>query len=61
MTNLTEKELSAINDLLDGESELVKKFQMLSNSTNDPELKQTFSNISQKHQHHFNAVYSKLQ
>lgn len=61
MTNLTEKELSAINDLLDGESELVKKFQMLSNSTNDPELKQTFSNISQKHQQHFNAVYAKLQ
>jgi hypothetical protein len=61
MSNLTEKELMAMNDLLDGESELVKKFQMLSNSTNDPELKQTFTSISQKHQQHFNSVYAKLQ
>lgn len=61
MSNLTEKELSAMNDLLDGESQLVKKFQMLSNSTSDPELKQTFSSIAQKHQQHFNSVYAKLQ
>lgn len=61
MANLTEKELSSMNDLLNGEEQLVKKFQMLANSTNDPELKQTFSSISQKHQQHFNAIYAKLQ
>lgn len=61
MANLTEKELSSMNDLLNGEEQLVKKFQMLANSTNDTELKQTFSSISQKHQQHFNAIYAKLQ
>ncbi len=59
--NLTEKELSSINDLLNGEEQLVKKFQMLADSTNDQELKQTFTNISQKHQQHFNSIYAKLQ
>ncbi len=61
MSNLTAKELSSMNDLLDGEEHLVKKFQMLADSTNDPELKQTFSSISQKHQNHFNSIYAKLQ
>lgn len=61
MSNLTAKELSSMNDLLDGEEHLVKKFKMLADSTNDPELKQTFSSISQKHQNHFNAIYAKLQ
>lgn len=60
MANLTAKELSSMNDLLDGEEQLVKKFQMLANSTNDQELKQIFSSISQKHQQHFDAIYAKL-
>ena len=58
MANLTAKELSSMNDLLDGEEQLVKKFQMLANSTNDQELKQTFSSISQKHQQPFDAIYA---
>ncbi|WP_310602084.1 hypothetical protein [Anaerosporobacter sp.] len=61
MANLTEKELSSMNDLLNGEEQLVKKFQMLAESTTDQELKDTFSSISQKHQNHFNSIYSKLQ
>ena len=59
--NLTEKELSSINDTLNAEEQLVKKFKMLADSTNDQELKQTFTDISQKHQQHFNAIYAKLQ
>lgn len=60
MANLTEKELSGLHDLLSGEELLIKKFQMLSNHTDDPALKQQLSDISQKHQEHYNALFSKL-
>ena len=52
MTQLSEKELSAIKDLLSEEELLVKKFQMLA------EHAQT--QISNQHQGHFNELYTKL-
>ena len=60
MNTLSEKELSTINDLLAGEAQEVKKFQMLSDSSTDPELKQKFKNISNLHQQHFNSIYKFL-
>ena len=61
MAQLTSKELSAINELLAGEAHLVKKFQVLAESTTNPELKAQFTDISNKHQQHFNSVYEYLQ
>ncbi len=61
MAQLTAKELSAINELLTGEAHLVKKFQLLADSTTNPELKSKFSDISNKHQQHFNSIYEYLQ
>lgn len=61
MAQLTAKELSAINELLAGEAHLVKKFQVLAESTTNPELKAQFTDISNKHQQHFNSVYEYLQ
>lgn len=61
MTQLTAKELSAINDLLAGESHLVKKFQLLADSTDNVELKAQFTDISNKHQQHFNSIYQYVQ
>lgn len=61
MAQLTAKELSAINDLLAGESHLVKKFQLLADSTTNAELKAKFTDISNKHQQHFNTIYQHLQ
>ena len=60
MSNISEKELSALNDLLSEEELLVKKFKMLAEHTDDKEIKGKFEEISDKHQGHFNMLYSKL-
>lgn len=60
MSQLSEKELSALNDLLTEEDLLVKKFQMLASHTEDTEISAKFNEISQKHQGHFNALYAQL-
>ena len=60
MSNLSEKELSAINDSLSEEELLVKKFQMLAAQTEDTEAKAKFQEISNRHQSHFNQLYSLL-
>lgn len=60
MTQLTEKELSSIHSLLSEEELLIKKFKMLANQTSDEEIKSKFEEISNKHQGHFNALYSQL-
>ena len=60
MVQLTEKELSALHDLLSDEELLVKKFKMLASQTQDEEIKQKYERISQQHQGHFNAIYAHL-
>lgn len=60
MANLSEKELSAINELLNAEDLHVKKFQMLASQTNDEKMKSEFNRISNQHQGHFNQLYSLL-
>lgn len=57
MVQLSEKELSALNDLLTDEELLTKKFKMLAAQTDDMEIKQKFEKISEQHQGHFNALY----
>lgn len=61
MGQLTEKELSAVSDLLTDEELLVKKFKMLADQAQDTEIKQKYENISKQHQNHFNALYAHLQ
>ena len=60
MTQLSEKELSAIKDLLSEEELLVKKFQMLAEHAQTPELKEKMTQISNQHQGNFNELYTKL-
>ncbi|NCB92479.1 MAG: hypothetical protein EOM40_07885 [Clostridia bacterium] len=60
MVQISEKELSALNDLLADEELLVKKFKMLAGHSQDPQIQAKFNEISEKHQGHFNALYSKL-
>lgn len=38
MNQISEKELSALNDLLSGEELLIKKFQVLADNCNDAEV-----------------------
>jgi rubrerythrin len=60
MSQLTEKELSVLNDALSEEELLVKKFQMLAEQSQDPQMKSAFQDISGKHQGHFNSLYEQL-
>lgn len=61
MTNqISEKELSALNDLLTEEELLIKKFKMLAEHSTDQEVSAKFTEISEKHQGHFNSLYAQL-
>ena len=60
MTQLSEKELASIKDLLSEEELLVKKFQMLAEHATDQKLKSKMQRISDMHQGHLNQLYAKL-
>lgn len=60
MAQLSEKELSSIQELLADEDLLVKKFQMLAEHAQDEKVKSKMIEISEKHQEHLNELYSKL-
>ena len=60
MSQLSEKELSTIKDLLSEEELLVKKFKMLAEHATNEEVKCKMNRISDKHQGHLNELYSKL-
>lgn len=60
MSQLTEKELASLNDLLSSEELLVKKFQMLASHTTDPNIRYEMIEIAKRHQSHFNKLYSHL-
>lgn len=60
MNSLSEKEVTAIGELLAGEAALVKKFQVLADVAEDSAVKQQLTDISAKHQTHFNKLYEQL-
>lgn len=60
MANLTEKELSAIEDQLAGEQLLVKKYQLYAQTSTDPQIKMKCEQIAAKHQNHFDRLLNQL-
>lgn len=60
MAQLSEKELASIQELLADEDLLVKKFKMLAEHAQDSQVKEKMLEISDKHQSHFNEIYSHL-
>ncbi len=60
MANLTSKELSAIEDSLKCEQNLVSKCKMYANQTQDTSIKTKLEEIAQKHQTHYDKLYSLL-
>lgn len=60
MDQISEKELAALNELLSEEELLIKKFKRLSEHTEDAEVKAKFTEISNKHQEHFQSLYAQL-
>ena len=53
-------ELASIQELLADEDLLVKKFKMLAEHAQDDKVRSKMMEISDKHQKHFNELYSKL-
>lgn len=60
MAQITEKELSAIADLLTVEENLIAKYKNYASGTTDSVLKNQYEQIAQRHQRHFDELYASL-
>lgn len=60
MSNLTNIELTALEEQLKSESVLVAKYNSMANECNDLELKNIFQDIALKHQAHYNQLFQFL-
>ena len=60
MANLTEKELSLLEDQLNSESLLVKKFRAVAENSTDPALRGKCEQIAAKHKEHFDRLMTYL-
>ena len=60
MPSLTTKELSAIEDQLNYEQILVKKYHSFASQCSDPQLKTKCEQVATRHQDHFNRLMSHL-
>lgn len=61
MTNLTSKELTALEDQIGHEETLVKKYDAMACLCNDTKIQQEFTNFANKHRAHYNTLVSFLQ
>ena len=60
MSELTTKELSALEDELSAEQLLVKKYQTYAKLLCDPQLQNKCEQLAGKHQQHFNSLMGHL-
>jgi len=61
MASLTSKELTALEDQLTMEQNIISKYRMYSQTAVDSEIKDTCSCIANKHQRHYDILISQLQ
>ena len=60
MAQITCKELSALSDLLAAEENMVAKCKAYACAMNDSVLKNRCEQMAQRHQRHFDELYSNL-
>ena len=60
MADLTSKELTALEDQLNAEQNMIKKYKLYDGSTNDPQIKTRCEQIAAKHQNHFTRLMNQL-
>ena len=60
MANLTSKELSALEDQLSVEQNLVKKYKLYAQQCTAPQIRTKCEEIASKHQSHFSRLLSHL-
>ncbi len=61
MANLTEKELSALEDQLSLEQMLVKKYKGYAGIAQDPQIRDMCNRLAQQHKQHFDTLMGHLQ
>ena len=61
MASLTSKELTALEDTLGSEQNLVKKYQALASLCNDPKIQADLESMAKMHQQHVNSLAKFLQ
>ena len=60
MQNITAKELSAIEDQLNYEQLLIKKYKNYASMCQDAQLRTTCENLAAQHKTHFDTIMSYL-
>lgn len=60
MPNLTSKELTAIEDQLGIEQNLIMKYKMYAQTVTDPQIKTVCEQIAAKHQNHYSRLLNHL-
>lgn len=58
MAQITTKELGAIGDALAVEETLISKYRYYASVTDDATLKNKYEQIADRHQRHFDELYS---
>ena len=60
MAQITTKELSALSDLLSMEENLVAKYKQFACESTDSVLKNQYEQFAQRHQRHFDELFTNL-
>jgi hypothetical protein len=60
MAQITEKELTALSDLLTVEATMKAKCEYMASMTEDATLSDTYVQMAQRHQRHFDELFSNL-
>jgi len=61
MANISSKELTALDEQLNHEQMLIKKFNSYANDTSDAALRTKYQQMASRHQAHFNSLLTYLQ
>lgn len=61
MPALTTKELTALEEQLNSEQVLIKKYNTMAGQCTDPAIKSKLESIAVKHQQHYNKLVNYLQ
>ena len=60
MPNLTQKELTALEDSLKEEELLVKKFRSYASTAQDPQIKNAAEQLADRHKQHYETLMGHL-
>ena len=61
MANLTEKELSALEDQLQMEQVLIKKYKGYAGIAQDPQIRDLCTRLASQHKQHYDTLMGHLQ